>query len=152
MLWEHVQEKQLVFLPCRRAQLRHCLEQLKEQIPLSSDSVRNTTLNLLRRAQLHIKVRHNVFPDSSSVILLLPWWTLHLRRRFPCLLFRSCRSRMSEPRRWRAVFAGSRMSWGSDWSSCREARRGCATTARARSCRRRGPTLTEVSGPHAWWR
>uniref|UniRef100_A0A3P8W484 Max dimerization protein 3 n=1 Tax=Cynoglossus semilaevis TaxID=244447 RepID=A0A3P8W484_CYNSE len=39
----------------RRAQLRHCLEQLKEQVPFSSDSVRNTTLNLLRRAQLHIK-------------------------------------------------------------------------------------------------
>lgn len=42
---------------CRRAQLRHCLEQLKKQVPLSSDSMRNTTLNLLRRAQLHIKVR-----------------------------------------------------------------------------------------------
>ncbi|XP_069027451.1 max dimerization protein 3 isoform X1 [Embiotoca jacksoni] len=40
----------------RRAQLRHCLEQLKKQVPLSSDSMRNTTLNLLRRAQLHIKV------------------------------------------------------------------------------------------------
>lgn len=40
----------------RRAQLRQCLEQLKKQVPLSSDSVRNTTLNLLRRAQLHIKV------------------------------------------------------------------------------------------------
>ncbi|XP_072519599.1 max dimerization protein 3 isoform X1 [Salminus brasiliensis] len=39
----------------RRAQLRHCLEQLKQQVPLSSDSTRNTTLNLLRRAQLHIK-------------------------------------------------------------------------------------------------
>ncbi|KAF1384501.1 hypothetical protein PFLUV_G00120890 [Perca fluviatilis] len=39
----------------RRAQLRHCLEQLKMQVPLSSDSMRNTTLNLLRRAQLHIK-------------------------------------------------------------------------------------------------
>ncbi|KAL7863735.1 hypothetical protein SRHO_G00127190 [Serrasalmus rhombeus] len=39
----------------RRAQLRHYLEQLKEQVPLSSDSTRNTTLNLLRRAQLHIK-------------------------------------------------------------------------------------------------
>lgn len=41
---------------CRRAQLRECLEQLKKQVPLSSDSMRNTTLNLLRRAQLHIKV------------------------------------------------------------------------------------------------
>ncbi|KAI4873775.1 hypothetical protein NFI96_010636 [Prochilodus magdalenae] len=39
----------------RRAQLRHYLEQLKQQVPLSSDSTRNTTLNLLRRAQLHIK-------------------------------------------------------------------------------------------------
>ncbi|XP_036425217.1 max dimerization protein 3 [Colossoma macropomum] len=39
----------------RRAQLRHYLEQLKQQVPLSSDSTRNTTLNLLRSAQLHIK-------------------------------------------------------------------------------------------------
>ncbi|KAF7666641.1 hypothetical protein LDENG_00099800 [Lucifuga dentata] len=39
----------------RRAQLRLCLEQLKQQVPLSSDSMRNTTLNLLRQAQLHIK-------------------------------------------------------------------------------------------------
>ncbi|KAM9740464.1 max dimerization protein 3 isoform 2-T2 [Menidia menidia] len=41
----------------RRAQLRHCLEQLKKQVPLSSDSTRNTTLNLLRQAQLHIKLQ-----------------------------------------------------------------------------------------------
>ncbi|KAM8848132.1 max dimerization protein 3 isoform 2-T2 [Synchiropus picturatus] len=41
----------------RRAQLRHCLEQLKKQVPLSSDSMRNTTLNLLRRAQMHIKLQ-----------------------------------------------------------------------------------------------
>lgn len=39
----------------RRAQLRNCLEQLKQQVPLSSDSARNTTLNLLRQAQVHIK-------------------------------------------------------------------------------------------------
>ncbi|XP_059372467.1 max dimerization protein 3 isoform X1 [Carassius carassius] len=39
----------------RRAQLKHCLEQLKQQVPLSSDSSRNTTLGLLRQAQLHIK-------------------------------------------------------------------------------------------------
>ncbi|XP_067240831.1 max dimerization protein 3 isoform X2 [Chanodichthys erythropterus] len=43
----------------RRAQLRHCLDQLKQQVPLSSDSSRNTTLNLLRQAQLHIKKRSN---------------------------------------------------------------------------------------------
>lgn len=45
---------------CRRAQLRHCLEQLKKQVPLSSDSSRNTTLSLLRQAQLHIKVHLHV--------------------------------------------------------------------------------------------
>ncbi|KAK7922121.1 hypothetical protein WMY93_009023 [Mugilogobius chulae] len=39
----------------RRAQLRYFLDQLKKQVPLSTDSMRNTTLNLLRRAQLHIK-------------------------------------------------------------------------------------------------
>uniref|UniRef100_A0AAR2K8T9 Max dimerization protein 3 n=1 Tax=Pygocentrus nattereri TaxID=42514 RepID=A0AAR2K8T9_PYGNA len=48
-------EKEMYLSVCRRAQLRHYLEQLKEQVPLSSDSTRNTTLNLLRRAQLHIK-------------------------------------------------------------------------------------------------
>ncbi|XP_041079591.1 max dimerization protein 3-like isoform X2 [Polyodon spathula] len=41
----------------RRAQLRHCLEQLKQQVPLSAESSRNTTLNLLRRARLHIKLQ-----------------------------------------------------------------------------------------------
>lgn len=62
----------------RRAQLRHCLEQLKQQVPLSSDSARNTTLNLLRRAQLHIKVMYkqcNVHAHCSrtaSVQILQP--------------------------------------------------------------------------------
>lgn len=50
---------------CRRAQLRNCLDQLKQQVPLSSDSSRNTTLNLLRQAQVHIKV-------SSFLVHLKP--------------------------------------------------------------------------------
>lgn len=59
---------------CRRAQLRHCLEQLKKQVPLSSDSMRNTTLNLLRRAQLHIKVETKKHPGIVLTALgdLLP--------------------------------------------------------------------------------
>lgn len=69
---------------CRRAQLRRCLEQLKKQVPLSPDSTRNTTLNLLRRAQLHIKVLRGAGerPVGGHV-------TLSLRSR-------SCRSRMGE--------------------------------------------------------
>ncbi|MEE6479785.1 hypothetical protein FKM82_012374 [Ascaphus truei] len=40
----------------RRAQLRRCLEQLKQQVPASLDASRHTTLSLLHRARQHIKV------------------------------------------------------------------------------------------------
>lgn len=43
--------------PCRRAQLKRCLEQLKQQMPLGADCARYTTLSLLRRARMHIQVR-----------------------------------------------------------------------------------------------
>nr|XP_020646295.1 max dimerization protein 3 isoform X3 [Pogona vitticeps] len=39
----------------RRAQLRQCLEQLKQQIPISTDQAHYTTLNLLHQARLHMK-------------------------------------------------------------------------------------------------
>ncbi|XP_046875186.1 max dimerization protein 3 isoform X1 [Hypomesus transpacificus] len=57
----------------RRAQLKHCLEQLKEQVPLSSDSTRNTTLNLLRRAQLHIKKLQQQDERAEQVKGRLRW-------------------------------------------------------------------------------
>lgn len=63
------QKLKLSFVLCRRAQLRHYLEQLKKQVPLPSDSVRNTTQNLLREAQLHIKVNSRCL---TLVILTLP--------------------------------------------------------------------------------
>lgn len=43
--------------PHRRAQLKRCLEQLKQQMPLGADCARYTTLSLLRRARMHIQVR-----------------------------------------------------------------------------------------------
>ncbi|XP_048190066.1 max dimerization protein 3 [Perognathus longimembris pacificus] len=39
----------------RRAQLKRCLEQLKQQMPLGADCARFTTLSLLRRARTHIQ-------------------------------------------------------------------------------------------------
>ncbi|KAH0510084.1 max dimerization protein 3 [Microtus ochrogaster] len=39
----------------RRAQLRRCLEQLRQQMPLGVDCTRYTTLSLLRRARMHIQ-------------------------------------------------------------------------------------------------
>ncbi|XP_029917717.1 max dimerization protein 3 [Myripristis murdjan] len=65
----------------RRAQLRHCLEQLKQQVPLSSDSMRNTTLNLLRRAQLHIKKLQEQDERAEQVKGRLRWEQRELRVR-----------------------------------------------------------------------
>ncbi|XP_068884677.1 max dimerization protein 3 [Aphelocoma coerulescens] len=39
----------------RRAQLRCCLERLKQQVPLGAGPSRSTTLSLLHRARLHIQ-------------------------------------------------------------------------------------------------
>lgn len=41
----------------RRAKLRLYLEQLKQLVPLGPDSTRHTTLSLLKRAKMHIKVK-----------------------------------------------------------------------------------------------
>ncbi|XP_063046573.1 max dimerization protein 3 [Engraulis encrasicolus] len=65
----------------RRAQLRHCLEQLKQQVPLSSDSSRNTTLNLLRRAQLHIKKLQEQEERAETLKGRLRWEQQELRVR-----------------------------------------------------------------------
>ncbi|XP_062443698.1 max dimerization protein 3 [Rhea pennata] len=39
----------------RRAQLRRCLEQLKQQVPVGTEHARSTTLSLLHHARLHIQ-------------------------------------------------------------------------------------------------
>ncbi|TRY91172.1 hypothetical protein DNTS_006101 [Danionella cerebrum] len=65
----------------RRAQLRHCLEQLKQQVPLSSDSSRNTTLNLLRQAQLHIKKLQQQDEHAELLKDRLRWEQRELRTR-----------------------------------------------------------------------
>ncbi|TKS72528.1 Max dimerization protein 3 [Collichthys lucidus] len=71
----------LLVVLCRRAQLRHCLEQLKKQVPLSSDSMRNTTLNLLRRAQLHIKKLQEQDERAEQLKGRLRWEQRELRVR-----------------------------------------------------------------------
>ena len=40
----------------RRAHLRHCLEMLKKIVPLGNESNRHTTLGLLKKAKLYIRV------------------------------------------------------------------------------------------------
>uniref|UniRef100_A0A3P9IWL2 Max dimerization protein 3 n=1 Tax=Oryzias latipes TaxID=8090 RepID=A0A3P9IWL2_ORYLA len=65
----------------RRAQLRHCLEQLKKQVPLSSDSSRNTTLSLLRQAQLHIKKLQEQDERAEQLKGRLLWEQRELRIR-----------------------------------------------------------------------
>ncbi|XP_061581020.1 max dimerization protein 3 isoform X2 [Cololabis saira] len=65
----------------RRAQLRYCLEQLKRQVPLSSDSTRNTTLSLLRQAQLHIKKLQEQDERAEQLKDRLRWEQRELRVR-----------------------------------------------------------------------
>ncbi|XP_016097152.1 max dimerization protein 3-like [Sinocyclocheilus grahami] len=65
----------------RRAQLKHCLEQLKQQVPLSSDSARNTTLSLLRQAQLHIKKLQEQDEHAKLLKDRLRWEQRELRTR-----------------------------------------------------------------------
>lgn len=51
----------------RRAKLRLYLEQLKQLVPLGPDSTRHTTLSLLKRAKMHIKVSRaasHLHPES----------------------------------------------------------------------------------------
>ncbi|KAJ8015405.1 hypothetical protein DPEC_G00025780 [Dallia pectoralis] len=69
----------------RRAQLRHNLEQLKQQVPLSSDSMRNTTLNLLRRAQSHIKKLQEQDERAEELKGHLRWKQRELRVRLESL-------------------------------------------------------------------
>ncbi|XP_056455910.1 max dimerization protein 3 isoform X2 [Gadus chalcogrammus] len=77
----------------RRAQLRFHLDQLKEQVPLSSDSVRNTTLNLLRRAQLHIKKLQQQDERAQHLKDRLQWQHRELRGRLDQLQRGSERTR-----------------------------------------------------------
>lgn len=62
----------LVSASFRRAKLRLYLEQLKQLVPLGPDSTRHTTLSLLKRAKMHIKVSmpgpisHSDVPQLSS--------------------------------------------------------------------------------------
>uniref|UniRef100_A0A8K9WPF9 Max dimerization protein 3 n=1 Tax=Oncorhynchus mykiss TaxID=8022 RepID=A0A8K9WPF9_ONCMY len=73
----------IVSLCCcnRRAQLRHHLEQLKQQVPQVSDSMRNTTLNLLRRAQTHIKKLQDQDERAEQLKGRLRWEQRELRVR-----------------------------------------------------------------------
>lgn len=53
----------------RRAQLRCCLERLKQQVPVGAGPSRSTTLSLLHRARLHIQVRRGGGPGTAPRVL-----------------------------------------------------------------------------------
>lgn len=52
--------------PCRRAHLRLCLEKLKGLVPLGPEAGRHTTLSLLTKAKLHIKVSLSSFGTAAG--------------------------------------------------------------------------------------
>ena len=51
--------------------MRHCLERLKDMVPLGSESTRHTTLGLLTKAKAFIKVNLSTSSPSSDHPLLL---------------------------------------------------------------------------------
>ncbi|XP_005992414.1 max dimerization protein 3 [Latimeria chalumnae] len=70
----------------RRAQLRCCLEQLKQHVPLSADTSRHTTLNLLRKAKLHIKKLEEQEQKAQKQKEKLRWEQQCLRQKLEQLL------------------------------------------------------------------
>ncbi|XP_075456940.1 max dimerization protein 3 isoform X2 [Ascaphus truei] len=70
----------------RRAQLRRCLEQLKQQVPASLDASRHTTLSLLHRARQHIKKLEDQELRAKSLKEKLRTEQQRLRQRLKQLL------------------------------------------------------------------
>ena len=54
----------------RRAHLRHCLEKLKDIVPVGADSSRHTTLGLLNKAKHFIKVGVTVNDCGDATIYI----------------------------------------------------------------------------------
>ncbi|XP_064631349.1 max dimerization protein 1-like [Lineus longissimus] len=70
----------------RRAHLRHCLEGLKDMVPLTAESNRHTTLGLLTKAKSFIKILEDKEKKQSSVKENLHREQRYLRRRLEQLL------------------------------------------------------------------
>ena len=101
----------------RRAHLRHCLEKLKDIVPVGADSSRHTTLGLLNKAKHFIKVGltlwwcnkmfHKCLKANLYAIRLQSNFTLfyrHLKRgtvRLTCI---------------KITWIGSSGTWEGDWS------------------------------------
>ncbi|XP_062977052.1 max dimerization protein 3 isoform X1 [Elgaria multicarinata webbii] len=73
----------------RRAQLRQCLEQLKQQVPMNTEHSRYTTLNLLHRARLHIKKLEEQEQRAQQLKERLRCKQRHLHQRLEELLAHS---------------------------------------------------------------
>lgn len=69
----------------RRANLRHCLERLKEMVPVGPDSNRHTTLGLLTKAKLFIKALEDKERKQRAAKEQLCREQRHLRRKLDTL-------------------------------------------------------------------
>jgi len=69
----------------RRAHLRHCLERLKEMVPLGADATRHTTLGLLTKAKSFIKILEDKERRQQALKEKLNREHRYLRRRLESL-------------------------------------------------------------------
>ncbi|KAL3863421.1 hypothetical protein ACJMK2_005178 [Sinanodonta woodiana] len=70
----------------RRAHLRHCLEKLKDMVPVGADSSRHTTLGLLTKAKGFIKILEEKDKKHSSQKDSLKREQRHLQRKLEHLM------------------------------------------------------------------
>lgn len=78
----------------RRAQLRHCLERLKEMVPVGSDASRHTTLGLLTKAKNFIKILEDKERKQQAAREKLNMEQRYLRRRLDNLTDKQYRTRV----------------------------------------------------------
>ncbi|KAJ6667778.1 hypothetical protein lerEdw1_016099 [Lerista edwardsae] len=78
----------------RRAQLRQCLEQLKQQVPMNTEHSRYTTLSLLHQARLHIKKLEEQEQRAQQLKERLRWEQQNLHQRLEELLGHSSVERL----------------------------------------------------------
>ncbi|EEB14904.1 MAX-interacting protein, putative [Pediculus humanus corporis] len=69
----------------RRAHLRHCLEKLKELVPLTPEASRHTTLGLLTKAERYIKSLEDKFRRQTLFLEKLQRENRYLNRRLDSL-------------------------------------------------------------------
>ena len=99
----------------RRAHLRHCLEKLKDIVPVGADSSRHTTLGLLNKAKHFIKVGLTLWWCNKMFHKCLNLYAIRLQSNFT-LFYRHLKRGTVRLTCIKITWIGSSGTWEGDWS------------------------------------